>query len=50
MSGVHTGDMAELGAVNLTDTEREALLGVMQRAKVGVGWSDIKAERHGIYL
>lgn len=31
---MHSGDMAELGGVNLTDAEREALLEVMQRAKV----------------
>lgn len=31
---MHSGDMTELGGVNLTDAEREALLEVMQRAKV----------------
>ena len=40
MSGTHTGDLTELSSVNLTDAEREALLTVMQRAKVGVGWSE----------
>lgn len=33
---MHSGDMAELGGVNLTDAEREALMEVMQRAKVRV--------------
>lgn len=33
---MHSGDMAELGGVNLTDAEREALMEVMQRAKVHV--------------
>lgn len=31
---MHSGDMTELGGANLTDAEREALLEVMQRAKV----------------
>ena len=31
---MHSGDLAELGGVNLTDIERAALLEVMQRAKV----------------
>lgn len=31
---MHSGDLNELGGVNLTDAEREALLEVMQRAKV----------------
>lgn len=32
---MHSGDLSELSAVNLSDVEREALLQVMQRAKVG---------------
>ena len=34
MHGMHSGDLTELGGANLTDAEREALLEVMQRAKV----------------
>lgn len=43
---MHSGDMAELGGVNLTDAEREALLEVMQRAKVRFNtvWSDYTRE------
>lgn len=32
---MHSGDLSELSTVNLSDVEREALLQVMQRAKVG---------------
>ena len=32
---MHSGDLTELGTVNLTEVEREALIQVMQRAKVG---------------
>lgn len=43
---MHSGDMAELGGVNLTDAEREALLEVMQRAKVRFNtvWPDYTRE------
>ena len=43
---MHSGDLAELSSANLTGTEREALLQVMQRAKVSV-W--FREGREGIW-
>ena len=34
LDDMHSGDLAELGGANLSEAEREALLEVMQRAKV----------------
>ena len=45
VSRMHSGDLSELNATNLTGMEREALLQVMQRAKVSLSGKEGRTKR-----